>query len=682
MASDMSLMPLGIVSIETEPPLGSVDFRQTLLMANATVEVSTAVGAVTVWVDATTNRVVANVRGRGAAKLAVNVSVHTLRPQSRFTYQSRCGKATSAADAWSQPAGPNSIGLSHRNADDDIALLNKPGAFNATLQQQGLGRYAESLQSSDHWRRRQFGLVASASGLAVKADNKQALVSHVAEHEFDIVVTTLSEQTETAAEWQQRIGTLHRSHTSDGLSEAWRSHASYWTSFWQQSHIWVTGDEKLDVLTERYAQTRYVQAIQAGTWVPIKFNGMLFTAQLPPESDKRGPSFRQWGSSNWWQNTRLAYGNMLASADFDRMKNIFEFFAQMLDFLSIRTQAAFNHTGIYMTETATLFGAYDPCDYGTDAASRKMSDLNFGYEENKYLKYDFGGDSALPELCTMLLDYYAYTRDGPAMRKYMPLLSRTLDFFSKHYGKIEANKTMRIFPTQGLETYQCPAFPPTPSNCPTNDHPTVAALHVITERALELPSTLVTSEQRDQWQALQSALPRVPLIEENGVTVVSPYETYPSAQHVANCETPELYSTHPFRYFTLARSRLPGERKRDISPSIYCLEKSKRRTCRNADQNTGWTQGVLNAALLGRAKVAARMTLERALIKPAVGYRFPAFAPHFQDYQPSEDHYANMNTALQLMLLSPADDGLDSGGALLFPAWPCEWDVDFKLAAP
>ena len=41
-----------------------------------------------------------------------------------------------------------------------------------------------------------------------------------------------------------------------------------------------------------------------------------------------------------------------------------------------------------------------------------------------------------------------------------------------------------------------------------------------------------------------------------------------------------------------------------------------------------------------------------------------------------------MNSALQLMLLQSADDGLDAGGALLFPAWPCAWDVDFRLAAP
>ena len=48
----------------------------------------------------------------------------------------------------------------------------------------------------------------------------------------------------------------------------------------------------------------------------------------------------------------------------------------------------------------------------------------------------------------------------------------------------------------------------------------------------------------------------------------------------------------------------------------------------------------------------------------------------------NEDHFSNMNTALQLMLLQPADDGLERSGALLFPAWPCDWDVSFRLAAP
>ena len=88
----------------------------------------------------------------------------------------------------------------------------------------------------------------------------------------------------------------------------------------------------------------------------------------------------------------------------------------------------------------------------------------------------------------------------------------------------------------------------------------------------------------------------------------------------------------------------------------------------------------MNAALLGLTEMAQRMVLERASISPAQGFRFPAFAPHEQDFEPSADHFANMNAAVNWMLLQPADDA--DGSALLFAAWPCEWDVDFKLAAP
>ena len=119
---------------------------------------------------------------------------------------------------------------------------------------------------------------------------------------------------------------------------------------------------------------------------------------------------------------------------------------------------------------------------------------------------------------------------------------------------------------------------------------------------------------------------------------------------------------------------------RSTSPSLACLLKSKRQTCLNSQANTGWTQGVLNAALLGEADMAFKMTMERAQVGSAVGYRFPAFAPHEQDFEPSADHYSNMNAALQTMLIQPADDKHDS--ILVFAAWPCDVDVSFKLVGP
>ena len=58
-----------------------------------------------------------------------------------------------------------------------------------------------------------------------------------------------------------------------------------------------------------------------------------------------------------------------------------------------RTKMAFNHSGIYVTETKTLFGAYDPCDYGTAADKRTSKDLPFGYQEHAWTQFDFGGDA-------------------------------------------------------------------------------------------------------------------------------------------------------------------------------------------------------------------------------------------------------------------------------------------------
>ncbi len=689
MASDQSLMPLAVVSVVTKPPLGTEAFAQTLHLRNASVEVKTSKGSVAIWVDALTNKI--TVRANLAVESEVTVTLKSLRPSRRFVYGGRCYNATAAADEFMpQYDGTNSIGLSHRNMDEDLSWQNEPGFFNSTLKQQGLGAFAENLQAGDRWRHRQFGLVASGSGFVTR--NSSSLVA-VSTKTADVTITTLSRQTSTPEEWQTEIATMHREHLADDSAKAFASHDSFWKSFWNNSHIWVSSGNQSnagqhDALTTRYAQTRYVQAIQAGTWVPIKFNGMTFMPQLPPDTINTGPAFREWGSSNWWQNTRLAYWNMAAAGDFSQLRTIFDYYLQMIPFLETRTAAAFNHSGLYVTETKTLFGAYDPCDYGTAAENRSESDLNFGYEESRFLKFDFGGDAGLPELCVMLLDYYAYTLDDDAMAMYMPLLTGTLDFFARHYGDVErlaaSDLQLNIFPAQALETYQCPIWPATDFNCPTNDHPTVAALYVLTERAQELPLRFSTEAQRAQWLALEKVLPAIPMTTENGISVVSPYETFdrPSTQHLSNDETPELYSTHPFRLFTLGRSRLPGNRKRNIAPSIYCLETSQRKTCRNADLNTGWVQGLLNAALLGRAKKAAEDTLARAQTPPAKGYRFPAFAPHEQDYEPSEDHLANMATALQLMLLSPADDGLNGGGALLFPAWPCSWDVDFKIRAP
>ena len=87
----------------------------------------------------------------------------------------------------------------------------------------------------------------------------------------------------------------------------------------------------------------------------------------------------------------------------------------------------------------------------------------------------------------------------------------------------------------------------------------------------------------------------------------------------------------------------------------------------------------MNAAML-LANESANMVVGRATTPPPKGYRFPIFAPGEGDYEPSADHYAVMSNALTYMLVQSLDDA-DETIAIL-PAWPCRWDVQFKVHGP
>ena len=68
-------------------------------------------------------------------------------------------------------------------------------------------------------------------------------------------------------------------------------------------------------------------------------------------------------------------------------------------------------------------------------------------------------------------------------------------------------------------------------------------------------------------------------------------------------------------------------------------------------------------------------------------YRFPAFRPHTIDWAPDHNWGGSGMIGLQEMLMQTHASLEErrrggSGKIRLLPAWPKEWDVDFKLHAP
>ena len=139
------------------------------------------------------------------------------------------------------------------------------------------------------------------------------------------------------------------------------------------------------------------------------------------------------------------------------------------------------------------------------------------------------------------LDLYAYTGNASRLSAALPLVDAILSYYAQRWPTTAEDGTMFMWPTQGLETWQCPGFPPPPAgdNCPANDMPTVAGLHKVVERALALvPTEMSSVEQRARWKALLAKVPPLPV---NG-SALRPCAICPD--HTRNQETAELYAIH------------------------------------------------------------------------------------------------------------------------------------------
>ena len=279
MASDTSMFKLGMVSITSVPDIfgGKIlsgSFSQELDISSAMVTIaatssSNITATISVAVDANSNQILVN--GSASVPVKFSVEVQSVHPgTANFTYGGHFGGAgpISGPDIFGDDSiGMDHISISHRNEDTDL-----PAAFNDTLTQQGLASLIPSLQSSDRWRHRQFGM--AISGIGLRRSSPSTLVASSPSRSLSVTITTHSNQTSTAAEWRHQLFRRHDRRSSQPMEmehthevEAqWRDHRDWWGNFWNRSHIRVSksgsatspSEEDLAILSQQYAITRYV----------------------------------------------------------------------------------------------------------------------------------------------------------------------------------------------------------------------------------------------------------------------------------------------------------------------------------------------------------------------------------------------------------------------------------------
>lgn len=457
------------------------------------------------------------------------------------------------------------------------------------------------------------------------------------------------------AEWQDSLDAVERSvrvREDRGKSRAW------WRNFWDRSYIAAPaeGDTATVRMARNYELFRYMLGCNAYGKEPTKFNGGLFTFDphhVNPEQTFT-PDYRNWGGGTMTaQNQRLVYWPMLKSGDFDMMKPQFDFYRRMLDNAELRSRTYWGHDGGCFTEQIELFGLPNMMEYGT----KRPAYADPGVEYNAWLEYEW--DTVL-EFCQMILETARY--DGADITEYRPLIESALTFFDEHYRYLASRRGSKsldgegkliLFPGSGCETYKMT----------NNAASTVAALRRVTGSYLDyLKQEGDTATSK--WTALLGRIPEIPTRILDSREMIAPAKTW---ERINNVETPQLYPVFPWRFYGVALGDSAGL---ELARNTYMYDPDALRF----RTTKGWKQDNIWAACLGLSDEAYAQNSE----KWADGsHRFPAFLGPGYDWTPDHNWGGSAMIGLQEMLLQTAGDKIH-----LFPAWPLDRDISFKLHAP
>ena len=631
-----TLLKLGRFRIHLSKPFALSSFRQQLVLKDGYVQVTDGQKWVQIWADV--NKPVVHVEVSIEKELTdVDVTYESWRTHDReITHRERF----QTSYKFSAPQGLTTKRDSIIAATDGLTFVHQNGEqtiFDVTVTQQQMDAVKDRLYNplknlifGGRLHGDQFVLKGTTKGRYASSDYQGWTYSSkrpAQRHAFTIALAT---RQGSFADWLSLLSETERQiQTKRDLKQT----RDWWHQFWQRSYV----EMKEGTLARNYTLFRYMLGCNSrGGW-PTKFNGGLFT--FDPEYVEKAPEYRltpdyrNWGGGvHTSQNQRLVYWPMLKNGDFDMLCPQLDFYLRIYPNAEERSRLYWGHEGACITEQVENYGL--PCypEYGT----KRPAGFDPGVERNAWLEYEW--DTCL-EFCMMALEAHRYS--GMNIDRYLPMIRSCLRFFDEHYQylanmrgakRLDGNGKLVLYPGSGGETYKM-AY---------NSTSTIAALRTVAEAIGDT--------------ALLGRLPDI-TIRDGKIQPALHYE------RVNNTETMQLYPVFPWRMYGVGRPNLDIARNTYLNDSLAIQFRS----------HVGWKQDLIWAACLGLTDEARRL-LE---LKMGDGpHRFPAFwGPGF-DWTPDHNWGGSGMIGMQEMLMQEVDSKI-----YLFPAWPREWDVRFKLHA-
>lgn len=663
-----TLLKLGRVRLQLSPnPFDGQTFSQRLDLDKGQLVINGENNGVKadllLWVDVHSPNIQVEIQANKKVELAA--TYESWRYQDRFPK-----KKENNANSWKwAPPYPvrtpkdsiyvqgESIVFFHRNEDST--------AFDIVTKQQGLDQVKDSLFnplanliSGGKMSGRNLAFQGTGHGVYMDTDYASwKLKSKMPARSHQVQVTLHVEQTEGIRAWFDQLQQCRLGEAS--WKTVKRKNEAWWKEFWQRSHISIfpkdsTRNPEVWKIGRNYQLFRYMLACNAYGEYPTKFNGGLFTYD-PSSIDSSftfTPDFRNWGGgTHTAQNQRLVYWPMLKSGDYDMMSSQFKFYQRLQSNAEMRSKVYWGHRGASFTEQLENFGLPNPAEYGW----KRPKQHDPGLQYNAWLEHQW--DTVL-EFCMMMLEMRNY--NGSDIQDYVPFIESCIRFFDEHYHHVaqqlgskalDQNGHLIFYPGSSAETYKM-AY---------NASTTIAALSEVTKRVIqELPNDK-DSIRRQYLEAFLKKIPPLSIREIHGVKMLAPAKLW---ARVNNTESPQLYPVFPWGIYGIGRPDLELARNTYFhDPDVLKFR-----------SHIGWKQDNIFAARLGLTDEARRLTLLK--LKDSER-RFPTFWGPGYDWVPDHNWGGSGMIGLQEMLLQSSDEKI-----YLFPAWPKDWDVDFKLHAP
>ena len=637
------------------------DFRQELDLATNSIRVSgkTTDGIsvnLKIWVDAF-NPVV-HVEGDASDPVNATVQVETWRGDTRFD--------------------DNAVVWSHRTEGPSRARA-------ASIYRQGIQNIESAVP--DPIKNLTFGGCLSGTGMVSDGQssgghegqkyNGWRLRTAQPVRQFNLQATLRIEQDPNIGEWEQALYDLDSVSWSNVDLDR-RNTEEWWRSFWDRSHIIInSGKPESDPAWQvgrNYQLFRAMLGTNRSGRMPTLFNGGAFLCEPDPDQ-------RQWGQAGFTaQNQRLVYWPMLKSGDEDMLRVALDFYAKRLPVELAWARHFWDVEGAVFPEDIDVFGM-------TVRLARKD-----GTCTPECLQYHWTSGM---EFALMMLETWRYNASD--IKAYIPVAISMLHFYDQFYRKqnlknsgteLDPQGRLVIYPGNGLEVY----------SGARNDAAALSGLMALSDGLLALPGEMLTTDEREFCQAVpqpSSLLSRHGC--GTGIFVFLPLKPGPLRGWIPiwNCHSYTRYSLSGITGSVSLIWSLPathGYMVLQTQPNKNLTSAGTREAylqpawdLRMKPGNMHLPSSSILHGLPREEKILQRSRYPRAYgnfigwILPDGKYHdYPAFWDCMDfDQRPDMDHGGSAMIQLQEMLMQTAGDKI-----ILLPAWPEEWDVDFKLHAP